>query len=680
MRKLQIRIFAMFLAVIMLFTVVPMEVTAVGETTVTVSVEKFVLGQGYVVEPVLVTVPTGSNLAQAVDMAFTNQGIHTQYWGTVQSGYYLSSVQDPNRGAIQVPQEISADLASNGISVVDDATPDTLDGGDYEVPSSGGWAMSGWMISVNSQFPSSSISDITANEGDVVRVQYSLTGGSDVDASVSGWSTPIYPNLANKTEITKAVAEANKEQLTNTYYLSQNQLQIAYDTAMTVLKDIKSTQTQVNVAYQALTGKESQISGSNQQQPVVTSGIKTNQEAMVQSSTDTAKYIKDKGTLQFGAEWLLLGMARDEVEVPAGYYESYLQSVEDTLKSGAQSLRVTDDARLVLALSALKQDVTNMAGVNLLEAFADYDAVCRTGIYGPMFVLLALDSNNYKIPQNQIGGTQTTRENLVQYILNQELDTVTGGWGWNGVADVDTTAMAIQALTPYYQSNSQVQGAIDRGLNTLSGIQCADGTYASFGTPNAESTAQVIVALTGLNINPATDARFIKNGFQTMDGLMKFAIAGGGFSHELKAGINGYATEQAFYALTAYQRMIEGKTPLYQMSDAKGISAKQPISENIDTVAASTVKNTAPNTVFITDKQIDGNTGENVKILKQETIKEADFIEEAQDKKENKKEEREVITEDKIEENNWKKVIPIVAGVIGVSGVGILAATRKKVK
>ena len=443
--------------------------------------------------------------------------------------------------------------------------------------------------------------------------------------------------------------------------------------------DFESTQAQVNTAYTALTGKNSDITATDgQPEPVVTPGVKTSEEVVKQSGNHTEQYILGQGAAKYGAEWNILGLARAEAVVPQGYYETYLQSVVDEVQKKQGILEPGTTARVVLALSALKQDVTNIGGYNLLENFNDLENVTRNGVYGPIYVLLALDSNNYQLPENRARSIQTTREGLVQYILNQEI--TYGGWGWQGVADVDTTAMAIQALTPYYHSNAEVKAAVDRGLTVLSGLQCEDGSYSSYGICNAESTAQVIVALTGMGINPTQDARFVKKGYTTIDGLMKFAVNGGGFSHELGNSVNNLATAQGYYALVAYQRLINGQPSLYQMSDAKGITTTT-VTEPTP-AATGNSENTETSGSSAGSAATKGNS-----VKKAETILKTDSSEEAEEtelleelpetlKKNSNKEEKIDNSENK--DDNWKKIVPIAAIVLGGSGVGILVVTGKK--
>lgn len=220
-----------------------------------------------------------------------------------------------------------------------------------------------------------------------------------------------------------------------------------------------------------------------------------------------------------GGEWTVLSLARGEYEVPEGYYEIYYNNVVNKVKelmptSGSKPEgrldrnKGTEHSRLILGLTSIGKDVSNVGGYNILEAIADYNYMIKQGINGPIFALLALDSNNYEIPQVEGVAIKSTREMFINYILNKEINKGqedAGGWALSGKnPDPDITSMAIQGLTPYYNSNDEVKEAIDRAINWLSNAQKDDGGYASWGSVNSESIAQVVVALTGLGINPHT--------------------------------------------------------------------------------------------------------------------------------------------------------------------------------
>ncbi|CAH0122442.1 hypothetical protein PAE9249_04992 [Paenibacillus sp. CECT 9249] len=302
---------------------------------------------------------------------------------------------------------------------------------------------------------------------------------------------------------------------------------------------------------------------------------------------ETAKFLQetiaDPGISTIGGDWTVFGLARSGVKVPDGYYDKYYANVEKTLKEKSGKLhrvKYTEYDRVILALTSIGKSVDDVAGYNLREPLADFDTLVKQGINGPIFALIALDSKRYDIPVVKEVKTQTTREKLIELILNREI--AGGGWALGEkpeAPDPDITAMAIQGLTPYYQSDSRVKAAVNRGVAWLSKAQKADGGYASWDSDNSESVAQVIVALTGLGIDPHTDKRFVKNKKSAVDALLSFAAPGGGFYH-IKAGgtdnggagpgeVDLMATDQAMYALVAYDRFTKGLHRLYDMTDVK---------------------------------------------------------------------------------------------------------------
>ena len=273
-------------------------------------------------------------------------------------------------------------------------------------------------------------------------------------------------------------------------------------------------------------------------------------------------------------EWNILALSRGaytalESNMPA-YYETYYKNLADTIieKQGILSTsKYTEYSRVILALTAIGKNVENVGGYNLLEKMADLEQVKKQGINGPIFSLIAINSADYEIPVIEGVGTQNSEEKMVDLILEKEISG--GGWALFGTkADPDITAMTIQALAPYYlQGNHEVKAAVDRALEVLSNLQEPDGDYASWGTVNVESTAQVLVALCELGIDPLKDSRFIKNDNTLIDGIMKYYVEGGGFKHVIDKGVDAKATEQSAYALVAYDRLVNGKTSLYNMTD-----------------------------------------------------------------------------------------------------------------
>ena len=126
--------------------------------------------------------------------------------------------------------------------------------------------------------------------------------------------------------------------------------------------------------------------------------------------------------------------------------------------------------------------------------------------------------------------------------------------------------MALQALAPYQEDPATAE-AIRRGLAWLSGQQTENGDFVSWGDPNAESTAQVLIALCSLGLDPETDARFIQNGRTLRDGLLSYRTREGLFRHTAEGPEDLMATEQAILALQALDRLRAGQGRLYDLRD-----------------------------------------------------------------------------------------------------------------
>lgn len=297
---------------------------------------------------------------------------------------------------------------------------------------------------------------------------------------------------------------------------------------------------------------------------------------------DTKKYIQNNVPAPVVAsdrgEWAVLGLARAGVALSDEYIQAYYGKVVAYVKANigsdgvlvdpeSHNPTVTDNERIILALTAIGKDPANVGGKNLLAALQDRNIMqvtntSDTDINGLVFGLLALNSGNY---------TQDSYW-LVQAILTQQNED--GSWSSSAdtkpVGDVDMTAMALQALAPYYNEgdDTTVNAAVDKALQWLS------AKYKGTGYTSAESCAQVVVALSALQLNANSDSSFVK----TVDGaptsvlgdLLRYYLGEGqGFKHAASGKTaDQKATEQALYAMAAYERYCRRTNALYDMTDA----------------------------------------------------------------------------------------------------------------
>ena len=313
--------------------------------------------------------------------------------------------------------------------------------------------------------------------------------------------------------------------------------------------------------------------------------------------------VKSPEVGSIGGEWAIIGLARFGYTVPANYYDDYYARVEKYVKNCSGVLherKYTEYSRVILALTAIGRDPSNVAGYNLLMPLGDFEKTIWQGLNGPIWALIALDSGNYEIPKNPSAKTQATRQLYIDEILNNQMKD--GGWSLTGTgeSDVDITAMALQALAKY-QDQKAVKTATDSALTWLSKNQDSKGGYASWGTTNVESVAQVIVALCELGMD-LNDSRFVKNGHTLTENLLSFRQSNGGFYHVLDGsdGNNQMSAEQGFYALVAIDRAENGKNSLYRMGDVTKATTKPSttVKKGSADASVSVPAVTAPGTTF----------------------------------------------------------------------------------
>ena len=581
------RLLAAVLAVVMLASLSFVAFAAQGdddEFKVVVSMEGLTLGQGLYFEPQVYTLSEINALLETegygpLDRSEVTAGLATLAFfidhnidytmtGNWTDTAYVSSIKNVDKGYLDIPSVITENGGPSN-DENDGNNDEYLGEFDYD-------SMSGWMITVNDfminvgcagwYFENEEQKALCPSDlGNtyVVRWQFTLHGyGADLGVD-TGWGMPAYFEGAKKAELYAAYANCSD---------AAKKAQV-----MPVMENLTATQDEVDAAVAILTAGDT--------------GDKADYKTTLNETMAQLAATVTEPSFGTGAgEWTVLSLARGNYyDTGDKYFEDYYSRIEETVKEKAASVNLngalhkvksTENSRLIMALSAIGKDPTKVGGVDLVGAYSanGFSWIKKQGLNGPVFALIALDTYNYKTSD------ATIRQQCVDYILQAEL--ANGGWALSGTtADPDMTAMALQALANY-ADNSDVKDAAERGFAALSSIQKDNGGYASWGSVNSESIAQVIVACTAWGIDPSTDSRFVKSGGSTVDALLEFYVPDGkGFAHVLEttggyAGgeVNAMATDQACYALVAYDRFVNNKNALYDMSDVThpepaGISA-----------------------------------------------------------------------------------------------------------
>ena len=245
-----------------------------------------------------------------------------------------------------------------------------------------------------------------------------------------------------------------------------------------------------------------------------------------------------------GGEWLIIGVHLSGYDAGDGYFDRYYDNVRATVKSQKGVIseeHYSEYARLIVCLHLLGKDVTNVEGYDLTPYVDDYEKISDQGSTAADFALIA----------SQIGGFHLENEEAyIDLILSDTGEaTVMGAAGLT-----DYTAMALEALS-FYRGRADVDAFIEEGLAMLSEKQQADG-----GMNNCEATAEVIMMLVQLGLDPLTDERFIKDGNTLADALMLWYLGKGQFMHDSKLKeYDALATEKALMALDALMLSQAGR-------------------------------------------------------------------------------------------------------------------------
>lgn len=240
-----------------------------------------------------------------------------------------------------------------------------------------------------------------------------------------------------------------------------------------------------------------------------------------------------------GSEWYVLALSQTGEHSFAAYHAALLDYLEEHQVTSATSRQ-----KFALVLLATGGDDAYVSAV--ME-----DSIGQQGIMSYVFGLHLLN--------NGCTSSTCTADEVTAQLLSMQLED--GGWAVAGsVSDVDVTAMVLQALAPC-QSFPQVAEATRQALALLSSRQGEQGDFASYGVANAESTAQVLIALCSLGIDCTQDERFIKHA-TVVDGLEQYRLEDG-YSHTLGGERNATASAQGYLAQAAYQRMQAGQGSIF---------------------------------------------------------------------------------------------------------------------
>lgn len=209
-----------------------------GRIEVAVSMDANTLSLGYLIKPTLVTVDDRTPASVVITDLLRENGYDWENTGSITNSFYLAGVKPVNQTKAKIPQYI---LDHAGSVNMGDSSDKTLSEFDYH-------NMSGWMYSVDNDFPGVGASSWQMSDGEVMRWQFTVWGyGADLNADNSAWGSSSIVNVGDKGSLTWAVAELRSEY--DDEVLEANEV---YMDAMEVLTDPEASQSKINSAKTAL--------------------------------------------------------------------------------------------------------------------------------------------------------------------------------------------------------------------------------------------------------------------------------------------------------------------------------------------------------------------------------------------------------------------------------------------
>ena len=255
-----------------------------------------------------------------------------------------------------------------------------------------------------------------------------------------------------------------------------------------------------------------------------------------------------------------------------GYLKDMEQYVTEKYSTDEKldGYKATEWAHVCLAIKACGGDPQSFGKdkkgkpINLVADgtydWSQTDDLADQGSNALIYALITLDDGGYEVPE----GSKYTREKILSELIQYQDEDGAFALGKGEKGSTDITAMAIQALAPYYDKDVKALECVDRGLAYLSNEQQESGLYLSGEGYSSETISQVIMALCALGRNPLEDKQFTKGYNTLIDGLMQFKMDDGSFSHDIpddpsQTGDNLMSSQQAGQAFCAMLKVEKGE-------------------------------------------------------------------------------------------------------------------------
>ena len=272
-----------------------------------------------------------------------------------------------------------------------------------------------------------------------------------------------------------------------------------------------------------------------------------------------------KDEIDLYLDWSVFALARSGNNSLKREYSNY---IGPAVAANANKFVLADYTRIALSVMSVGLNPKYIGGVNLIKVISSWD-VKTEGYTAPIaFALMVLDSRGFS--------AFSQRKELKKILLDAQRSD--GGFnymlkddgsGYTSSGEADTTGIVLQALAPY-KKEASVAAVIKKALSFIQSQLLADGGYGFWGNSSAESTAQVLAALSALNIDPLSPEYIASSGKNIFDALSGYINPDGG-GRGYSGSSNIMTSYQMLFGLNAFERYESGNKSLFDMSDSDGI-------------------------------------------------------------------------------------------------------------
>ena len=147
-----------------------------GKGRITISLEAGTIGIPYLIKPKEIDVESGISLSHVLDEYLRSEGFTYTYTGDLNDGFYLAKIHKKNLiKGYKIPADLASKIRKDELLFDENGFESLDDLGEFDFCQG-----SGWMYSINGLYSSYGFNKAYVQDGDTVRIRFTLAYGKDI--------------------------------------------------------------------------------------------------------------------------------------------------------------------------------------------------------------------------------------------------------------------------------------------------------------------------------------------------------------------------------------------------------------------------------------------------------------------------------------------------------------------